>query len=72
MWGWCREIRKWHFAISWCAVSWSFWLLCIPTVSYALAAAVYGYQRNWPLAIVYYHYAGANIGLLWLDRVLAK
>lgn len=53
-------------------MSWSFWLILAPTICYALAAAVYGYQKNWPLMIVYYHYAGANIGLLWLDVRLAS
>jgi hypothetical protein len=53
-------------------VSWSFWLILAPTICYAAAAVVYGLQKNWPLMIVYYHYAGANIGLLWLDRVMAK
>lgn len=48
-------------------MSWSFWLILIPTICYALAAGVYGWSKNWPLCIVYYHYAGANIGLLWLD-----
>lgn len=51
-------------------MSWSFWLLCVPTVSYALAAAVYGYQKNWPLAVVYFGYSFANCGLLALDRVM--
>jgi hypothetical protein len=51
---------------------WSFWLLLVPTVAYGLAAVVYGLQRNWPLMIVYYHYAGANIGLLWLDLQLSR
>jgi hypothetical protein len=51
-------------------MSWSFYLLLIPTIAYLLAAMVYVSQKNWPLAIVYYHYAGANIGLLWLDRVM--
>jgi hypothetical protein len=53
-------------------MSWSFWLILAPTACYAAAAVVYGLQKNWPLMIVYYHYAGANIGLLWLDRVMAK
>lgn len=48
----------------------SFWLILVPTVAYALAAVVYAHEKNWPLAIVYWHYAGANLGLLWLDRVL--
>jgi hypothetical protein len=53
-------------------MSWSFCLLLIPTISYLLAAMVYASQRNWPLAIVYWHYMGANVGLLWLDRVMSK
>jgi hypothetical protein len=52
-------------------MSLSFWLLLVPTVAYGFAAVVYGLQKNWPLAIVYWHYMGANIGLLWLDRVMS-
>jgi hypothetical protein len=48
-------------------VSWSFWLLCVPTVAYALAAVVYGAKGNWPLSVVYVGYAFANCGLLALD-----
>jgi hypothetical protein len=47
-------------------------LILCPTICYALAAVVYGLQKNWPLMIVYYHYAGANLGLLWLDLRLAS
>jgi hypothetical protein len=47
-------------------------LIIIPGLCYALAAGVYAYQRNWPLVIVYYHYAGANVGLYLLDRAMAK
>jgi hypothetical protein len=47
------------------------WLLLVPTVAYGLAAGVYAVQRNWPLAIVYWHYMGANCGLIWLDAKLA-
>lgn len=51
-------------------MSWSFYLLLVPTIAYGLAAVVYGLQKNWPLMIVYYHYMGANFGLLWLDRIM--
>jgi hypothetical protein len=49
----------------------SFALILVPTGCYALAACIYGWQRNWPLAITYSGYAWANCGLLWLDRTLA-
>ncbi len=51
-------------------MSWSFWLLLIPTLCYALAAGVYGWQGNWPMATVYMGYSWANVGLLWLDRTM--
>jgi hypothetical protein len=53
-------------------VSWSFWLLLIPTICYALAAGVYAFGRNWPMAVVYVGYSLANCGLLALDRIMAK
>jgi len=53
-------------------VSWSFWLILIPTISYSLAAMAYGFQKNWPLVIVYTGYAWANCGLLWLDRLMNR
>ena len=49
----------------------SFWLILIPTVAYLLAAGVYAVNGNWPLSIVYSGYAWANLGLLWLDKVMA-
>jgi hypothetical protein len=48
-------------------VSWSFWLILVPTGCYGVAAAVYGTKGNWPLAITYAGYAFANCGLLALD-----
>lgn len=45
----------------------SFALILIPTGCYTLAAAVYAWQKNWPLAVVYAGYAFANTGLLALD-----
>jgi hypothetical protein len=48
-------------------MTWTFYLLLIPTISYLLAGMVYGFKGNWPLAIVYAGYAFANCGLLWLD-----
>lgn len=53
-------------------MSWSFWLILAPTVCYLAAAVSYGLQSNWPLAIVYAGYSWANVGLLWLDRVMPK
>lgn len=53
-------------------MSWSFWLILLPTLCYSLAAVVYGMQRNWPLVIVYTGYAWANCGLLWLDKIMSQ
>jgi hypothetical protein len=53
-------------------VSWSFWLVLIPTACYTLAAAVYGVNGNWPMSVVYSGYAWANTGLLALDLAMAK
>jgi hypothetical protein len=50
----------------------SFALILIPTGCYTLAACIYGWKRNWPLAITYSGYAWANVGLLWLDRLQAR
>ncbi len=47
-------------------------LILIPGVCYLLAALIYAWQRQWPMAIIYWHYAGANAGLFWLDKVMAK
>lgn len=47
-------------------------LIVIPGLCYALAAGVYGWQKNWPMAIVYSGYAFSNCGLYWLDRLMAK
>jgi hypothetical protein len=47
-------------------------LIIIPTVCYALAALAYAAHKNWPLAITYSGYAWANVGLWWLDRLMAK
>lgn len=51
-------------------MSWSFYLLLIPTIAYLLAAMAYGFQGHWPLSIVYLGYSFANVGLLWLDRLM--
>lgn len=48
------------------------WLILVPTLCYAAAAAMYAWQGQWPLAITYSGYSWANIGLLWLDRVMPK
>lgn len=53
-------------------MSWSFWLLLVPTVCYGLAAVVYGLQGSYPMSVVYTGYAFANCGLIWLDRLLTK
>jgi hypothetical protein len=37
-----------------------------------LAGMAYAFQKNWPMLIVYSGYAWANLGLLWLDKVLTK
>lgn len=50
----------------------SFYLLLIPTLAYVLAAMAYSFQGNWPLTIVYSGYAWANLGLIWLDRLMAR
>jgi uncharacterized protein involved in cysteine biosynthesis len=53
-------------------VSWSFYLLLIPTIAYVLAAMAYSFKGNWPLAVTYFGYAFANCGLLALDVQLAQ
>jgi hypothetical protein len=50
----------------------SFALILIPTGCYSLAALIYAWDKNWPLAITYSGYAWANCGLLWLDQLLTK
>jgi hypothetical protein len=50
-------------------MSLSFYLLLVPTIAYLLAAASYGFHRNWPMAVVYFGYFMANCGLLALDRI---
>ena len=52
-------------------MTWTFYLLLVPTISYLAAAVVYGIQGAWPLAIVYSGYAWANCGLLVLDRMMS-
>lgn len=47
-------------------------LLIIPTLCYGLAAGLYLFKSNWPLAIVYTGYSAANVGLIWLDKITAK
>jgi hypothetical protein len=49
-----------------------FFLILIPTACYSLAAGLYAFQKNWPMVIVYSGYAWANVGLLWLDRLMAS
>ena len=50
----------------------SFYLVLIPAICYFLAGMVYGFQKNWPLAIMYSGYAWAACGALWLDRIMSK
>jgi hypothetical protein len=50
----------------------TFLFILVPTVCYAAAAAVYAWKGNYPLAITYSGYAWANVGLLWLDRLMVK
>lgn len=50
----------------------SFLFILIPTLCYAGAATVYAFKHNWPLVIVYSGYAWANLGLLWLDRLMNR
>ena len=45
-------------------------LIIIPTICYILAAGVYAWHGNAPLAIVYAGYSFANVGLLWLDKIV--
>jgi hypothetical protein len=47
-------------------------LIVVPGLCYLLAAALYAWQGNWPLAITYSGYCWANCGLLWLDRLMTK
>jgi hypothetical protein len=49
-----------------------FFLILVPTACYGLAALMYAMQKNWPMVIVYSGYAWANVGLLWLDRLMSK
>lgn len=42
-------------------------LILVPGLCYGLACGLYAVKGNWPLAIVYFGYAVANGGLLWLD-----
>ena len=53
-------------------MSLSFWLVLVPTISYATTAGVYLWQKNWPLAIVYAGYSFANCGLLALDLQMGR
>lgn len=42
-------------------------LVIIPGICYLAASALYGFKGNGPLAIMYFGYAFANCGALWLD-----
>jgi hypothetical protein len=53
-------------------MNWTFLMILVPTMAYVMAAGAYCTKGNWPLTIVYFGYAFANCGLLWLDRMMAK
>jgi hypothetical protein len=48
-------------------MSWSFWLIAIPTICYGAAGVVYAMKGNWPLCVTFSGYMWANFGLLALD-----
>ena len=48
------------------------WLIALPMACYLLASVSYGIQGNWPLSIVYFGYALANVGLLAVDLGMMK
>jgi hypothetical protein len=50
----------------------AFSLVLAPTICYAAAAFMYAKKHNWPLVVTYSGYAWANVGLLWMDRILNK
>ena len=43
-------------------------LVIVPTACYAGAAVLYFLKSNLPMAVTYFGYAVANLGLLALDR----
>jgi hypothetical protein len=53
-------------------MSWSFWLILLPTLCYGAASVAYGIHGKWPMAVVYAGYCFANTGLLALDLGMAK
>jgi hypothetical protein len=60
-----HETRKWHFAISWCAVNQSLIWLGVPMVMYALQGYfVYWEHGRYGMALCMISYAQANIGLV--------
>lgn len=53
-------------------MTWTAALVIVPGVCYALAALIYSYQGNWPMAIVFSGYSFSNCGLWWLDKITGK
>lgn len=50
-------------------IPWTFLLVLVPTLCYLGAGGLYLAKGNHPLAMTYFGYAFANVGLLWLDRL---
>lgn len=48
-------------------MSWSFWLVLIPTLCYAGAAVSYWIHRDWSSAVIFSGYALANTGFLAIE-----
>jgi hypothetical protein len=46
----------------------TFWPLLICTLCYVATAAGFAYEKNWPMAVIFAGYSGANLGFLWLAR----
>lgn len=50
-------------------MSWSFWLILIPTLCYAGTAVAYGIRKDWPQATIFTGYALANCGFLAIEMM---
>lgn len=53
-------------------MSWSFWLVLIPTLCYMGAAVSYGIQKDWPSAVIFFGYLVANTGFLAIELMKAR
>lgn len=53
-------------------MSWSFWLVLIPTLCYAGAAVAYWQMKDWPYVVVFAGYSLANCGFLAIELMRAK